>query len=40
MKYLEDINFSTSDDEEEGMEDKVKPTGKSECFGAVNSVNQ
>ena len=28
---IEDTNFSGSDDEEEGMEDKVKRIGNSEC---------
>ena len=30
-KTIEDTNFSGSDDEEEGMEDKVKRIGNSEC---------
>ena len=36
-----DIDSSSSGDEEEGVEDKVKRIGKSECVAiAVNSVNQ
>ena len=30
-KIIEDTNFSGSDDEEEGMEDKVKRIGNSKC---------